>query len=509
MLLSDVVAASHDVAEAAGRNAKIAHIADLLSAADPEEIPIVVGFLTGELRQGKVGVGFATIRGLNVPPADGPNLTVQNIDGLADELLAISGPGSQIEKFDALRAVYGRATAAEQEFISRLLLGEMRQGALDGVMIEAIAAAGEVKSAQVRRAHMLRGDLREVAETAITEGSDALRDVGLELFRPLQPMLAKTAGSLDATLVSLGQAILEWKLDGVRVQIHRLNDEVRVFTRNLKDVSDRTLDVADVVRTFPSKRFVLDGEVLALRPDGRPEPFQVTMGRFGRQAESNTEELQLVPFFFDILHLEGEDTVDESGLRRLERMMSVVPERFRIPQLVTGDLARAEAFLQSAIEAGHEGIMLKSAEASYSAGRRGAAWQKLKPSHTLDLVVLAAEWGHGRRTGWLSNLHLGAWDADADEWVMLGKTFKGLTDEMLAWQTERFLALETHRDGNVVFVRPEQVVEVAFDGIQESTRYPGGMALRFARVKTYRNEKPASESDPVDLVRKIFDRSLR
>ena len=504
MLLADVVAASRDVAEVAGRKAKVARLADLLASADQAEIPIVVGFLTGELRQGKVGVGFATIRDLSISPAPEANLTVHNIDGLADELLAISGPGSQIQKFDALRAVYGRATAEEQEFISRLLLGEMRQGALDGAMIDAIAAAANVKSAAVRRAHMLRGDLREVAETAMVEGTAGLSDVGLEVFRPLQPMLAKTAESLEAALEQHGTAILEWKLDGVRLQVHRDGARVRFFTRNLKDVTDRSEDLAGIVLGFPAERFVLDGEVIALRDDGRPHSFQVTMGRFGRHGEGDTP---LTPFFFDILHLGGTDTVDDGAQRRLERLMSAVPTRYRIPQVVTSDVGRAQGFLDEALEAGHEGIMIKALDAPYAAGRRGASWQKLKPAHTLDLVVLAAEWGHGRRTGWLSNLHLGALDRDTGEYVMLGKTFKGLTDEMLAWQTERFAELETHRRDNVVYVNPEQVVEVAFDGVQQSTRYPGGMALRFARVKQYRDDKTADEADPLDMVRAIFDRS--
>ncbi|MDH3499074.1 MAG: ATP-dependent DNA ligase [Acidimicrobiia bacterium] len=506
MLLSDVVAASRDVAEVAGRKAKVARLADLLSSAQPAEIPIVVGFLTGELRQGKVGVGFATIRDLDVGASPSPSLTVQNVDGLADELHSISGPGSQIEKFDALRAVYGRATSDEQEFISRLFLGEVRHGALDGVMIEAIAAAAEVKAADVRRAQMLRGDLREVAETAITEGVEGLADVGLELFRPLQPMLAKTAESLEGALDQLGTAIFEWKLDGVRVQVHRNVDNVRLFTRNLKDVTDRSPEVAEIVRGFPAKQFVLDGEVIALRDNGRPFPFQVTMGRFGRHSDDGAD-LPLTPFFFDILHLNGTDTVDDGAQRRLERLMSAVPERFRIPQLVTADLGRAQGFLDEALEAGHEGVMIKSLDAAYAAGRRGAAWQKLKPAHILDLVVLAVEWGHGRRTGWLSNLHLGAFDPATGEYVMLGKTFKGLTDEMLEWQTERFIELETHRRGHVVYVRPEQVVEVAFDGIQASTRYPGRMALRFARVKRYRDDKRADEADPISVVRAIFEKA--
>ncbi len=506
MLLADVVTASRDVAEVSGRKAKIARLADLLSAADETEIPLVVGFLTGELRQGKVGVGYATIRDLDVSPSTSANLTVQNIDGLAEELRAITGPGSQIQKIDALRAVYGRATREEQEFISRLFLGEMRQGALDGVMIEAIAIAAGVQPAAVRRAHMLHGDLPDVAETAMTEGGEGLARVGLELFRPLQPMLAKPADSLDEAIPDAGAVLLEWKLDGARVQVHRNGNEVRLFTRNLKDVTDRSPEVVEIVRSFPATRFVLDGEVIALRDDGRPLPFQVTMGRFGRQPDDGASGMPLTPYFFDILHLSGTDTVDEDGRRRLELLMSAVPERYRIPQLVTSDRNRAESFLGEALAAGHEGIMIKSLTAPYAAGRRGASWLKLKPSHTLDLVVLAAEWGHGRRTGWLSNLHLGARDPDAGGFVMLGKTFKGLTDDMLEWQTDRLKSLAIDENGWQVTVRPELVVEVAFDGVQSSSRYPGGMALRFARVKGFRPDKSADDADTIGAVREIFER---
>ncbi len=508
MLLYDVVAASQDVAEVSSRKAKIARLADLLSSADPAEVPLVVAFLTGDLRQGKVGVGFATIRELDVAPAETPSLTVQNIDSLADELLAIAGPGSQIQKLDALRAVYGRATDVEQEFISRLFLGEMRQGALDGVMVDAIAQAAQVKSASVRRAHMLQGDLRDVAATALAEGQDGLAQVGLEVLRPLQPMLAATADSVDEAIEALGTAVVEWKLDGIRIQAHRQGEDVRLFTRNLNEVTDRLPEVADVLRGFPAESFVLDGEVIAMHEDGRPLPFQATMGRFGTQdgdgdGLAEPGMVSLTPFFFDILHVNGTDTIDDPTQRRSERLMAVVPERHRIRQIVTADPDRARSFLEEAIAAGHEGVVVKSSDAPYAAGRRGSAWLKVKPIHTLDLVVLAAEWGHGRRSGWLSNLHLGALDPESGEFVMLGKTFKGLTDEMLDWQTEQLKKLAVDEDGGQVRVRPELVVEVACDGVQASSRYPGGVALRFARVKGYRPDKRAAGADTIDTVRAI------
>jgi DNA ligase-1 len=352
---------------------------------------------------------------------------------------------------------------------------------------------------------MLRGDLRAVAVTALAEGAAGLQALSLELFRPVEPMLAKTAESVGDAVASLGGgAAVEWKLDGARVQVHRSGDEVRIYTRNLREVTARLPEIVEIVRGFPSERLVLDGEVIALAGDGRPLPFQETMSRFGRDGAGDLDT-PLTPFFFDILHLDGTDLIDAPAAERSEALAGAVDREAVVPRLVTDDPEAAEEFLRSTLAAGHEGVMVKDLRSAYQAGRRGAGWLKVKPAHTLDLVVLAVEWGHGRRTGKLSNLHLGARDPRSGEFVMLGKTFKGLTDEMLEWQTRRFLELETARQGRVVFLRPEQVVEVAFDGIQASSRYPGGMALRFARVKGYRDDKPAAQADTIDTVRAIFE----
>jgi ATP-dependent DNA ligase I len=499
VLLHDLAGTSDAVAATSKRLAKIQHLADALRHLDADEVLAGVAFLSGELRQRQIGVGWAALRELP-PPAAAPSLTVAEVDAAFERIGAQAGAGSQGERRRLLAELLRRATAGEQAFLRRLIGGELRQGALDGVMLEAVARAAELPSAEVRRAAMLRGALGAVAETALTEGVDGLRAFGLEVGRPLRPMLASSADSLETAFERVSPAAVEWKLDGVRVQVHRAGDEVRVFTRTLDDITSRVPEVVEVALGLGAQAAVLDGEVIALKEDGRPHPFQVTGSRVG--SRTAREELPLTAFVFDVLHLDGEDLIDRPAHERYAAMAAVVPEQLRIPRIVTEDAEEAGAFFRDALERGHEGVMVKSLDTPYTAGRRGAGWIKVKPRHTLDLVVLAAEWGHGRRRGWLSNLHLGARDPEGG-WVMLGKTFKGLTDELLAWQTEKLQELAVSSDDWVVHVRPELVVEIAFDGLQRSSRYPGGLALRFARVLRYRPDKSAGEADTIDTVRAI------
>ncbi|HKG65482.1 MAG TPA: ATP-dependent DNA ligase [Solirubrobacteraceae bacterium] len=496
--LTDVSAA---VAATRSRKAKTEAIGALLAGAAPDEVAAAVAFLSGRLTQRQIGVGWAQLRE-PPPPADEPSLTVGEVDAAFEAIGAISGPGSQATRRDALQALLGRADEDEQQFLTRLLIGDLGQGALAGVMTAAVAHAAEVPEADVRRALTLHGDLPEIARIALREGRDGLAAVHLKVGRPLSPMLAATAPDVAAALEKTGRAAVEHKLDGARVQIHRDGDTVAVFTRSLDDVTAHVPEAVEAVLALPATSVVLDGEVIALREDGRPHPFQVTGSRFGsrRDLEKLRREIPLSVFFFDLLHLDGRDLLDAPLAERAAALDRLAPQ-LRIPHAVAEDVQAAQAVFDDALARGHEGVMVKDLEAPYAAGRRGAAWLKVKPVHTLDLVVLAAEWGHGRRRGFLSNLHLGA--RDGDGFAMLGKTFKGLTDELLAWQTKRFQELETHRDGHTVYVRPEQVVEIAFDGIQTSRRYPAGMALRFARVKRYRDDKTAAEADTVETVRAI------
>jgi DNA ligase 1 len=504
MLLADAVATSAALAATRSRTAKIDLLADLLGRAGRDELPVVVGFLSGEPRQGKVGVGYAAVFAVDVPAAAEPSLTVGDVDAAIDAVAAASGAGSQGTRRDILTSLLGRATAPEQEFLRRLLVGELRQGALEGVMVEAIARVADVAAAAVRRALMLHPDLGAVAGVAATDGVEGLSRFRLEVLRPVRPMLAKTAADVASALDAVGTASVEWKLDGVRIQAHRQGDEAMLATRNLNDVTDRLPEVAEVVRSLDVASVVLDGEAIALTATGEPRPFNETMSRFGTE-EGDPSRVPLVPFFFDVLACDGEDLIDLPLHARQEVLDRVIPERWRVPHIVTDDPDQAAAFLAAARARRHEGVMVKGIDGVYQAGQRGGTWLKVKPAHTLDLVVLAAEWGHGRRTGTLSNIHLGARDPARGGFVMLGKTFKGMTDETLAWQTRRFLALEERRTRSTVYVRPEQVVEVAFDGIQASPRYPAGMALRFARVKGYRLDKTAAEADTIDTVRAIFE----
>jgi DNA ligase-1 len=497
VLLRTLVDASAAVSGTRARNAKTAALAELLAGAGPAEVPAVVSWLSGELTQRQIGVGWALLRDAP-PPAMEPSLTVAEVEHAFGVIGAMAGPGSQAARRDALAALLGRADHDEQAFLVRLLLGDLRQGALAGVMTDAVSKAAGVPLAEVRRALTLHGDLAQIAALALTGGAAGLAQIHLQVGRPLAPMLAGTATDVTAALDKTAPAAVDFKLDGARIQVHRDGGDVAIFTRTLDDVTARLPEVVAAVRAFPATALVLDGEAIALRADGRPEPFQVTAARFGTRGERS---VPLSSLFFDVLHVDGEDVLDEPLSRRGDALAGAVPPEHRVARAVASGAADAQATFDAALAAGHEGVVVKALDAPYAAGRRGGGWLKVKPVHTLDLAILAAEWGHGRRQGKLSNLHLGA--RDAGGWAMLGKTFKGLTDEMLAWQTERLLALQTHREGIVVHVRPELLVEVAFDGVQTSPRYPSGIALRFARVKRYREDKPAREADTIETVRRF------
>jgi DNA ligase 1 len=555
VLLSDVVEVSAGVTATSARNAKIAQIAALLARAEPGQVAVAVAVLSGELLQGQIGVGYATIgdlfRAADAAGAEdggiaGP-LTLTEVNEAFAAIGAVTGPGSVALRRQQLAALFARATDREREFLVRLLAGDLRQGALEGVMTEAVAKAAGVPAEEVRRAHQLGGSLPEVAEAALggtgqagtaqatadqelredAEGQDgtpspegalaALRGFALRVGRPARPMLAASAPDVAAALAKISPAAAEWKIDGIRIQVHRGGDEVAVFTRTLDDITARVPEIVEAALSLPVTAAVLDGEAVALAPDGRPRPFQVTAARTASQADVGRMRGQtpLTPFLFDLLHLNGIDLIDEPDGERHRLLSEIAPATLLTPRIVTADLAEAEAFFADAVAQGHEGLVLKSLDAPYRAGRRGGEWIKVKPRHTLDLVILAAEWGHGRRRGVLSNLHLGARDPETGGLVMLGKTFKGLTDEMLAWQTARLLDLADppeqiaadadHRQAyGVVRVRPELVVEVAFDGVQASRRYPGGLALRFARVLRFRPDKKAADADTIDAVRALW-----
>jgi DNA ligase-1 len=502
VLVAELVTTSAAVAATRSRLAKVAALADCLRRAAPDEIAIVVSYLSGELRQRRSGVGWAALRDLP-PPAAAPSLEVAEVDRSFARIEAATGPGSSAVRREELAQLFARATADEQRFLAMLAGGELRQGALAGIVTDAVAAAAEVEPATVRRAAMLAGDLPAVAEAAVTEGAAGLARFRLQVGRPVQPMLAKTAPSLEAALQQVEPAAVEWKLDGVRIQVHRNGDDIAVFTRTLDPVGERMPEVVEAVRALPLRSVILDGEAIALRPDGRPRPFQETASRAASRGNIDAlrEAVPLTPFFFDVLHLDGRDLLDLPASERLSAIEPALPAGACVPRLAGNDLESAQAFLDDALARGHEGVVVKSVSAPYEAGRRGAGWLKVKPVHTLDLVVLAAEWGHGRRQGFLSNLHLGARDEETGGFVMLGKTFKGLTDELLKWQTARLLELESRHTASTVFVHPQLVVEIAFDGIQTSTRYPGGVALRFARVLRYRDDKGAEEADTIATIR--------
>jgi len=507
--VDELAETSRAVAAARGRLEKVDRLAGALRRLAPEERRVGAAWLAGELPQGRIGVGGAALRAAlaEARAAAAPSLEILEVDRALTRLASLRGRGSAAARAEALAGLLGRATEAERDFLVPLLVGELRQGALEGVMVEAIARAASLPASDVRRARMLAGSLAEVAAAALEGGAAELAGFRLELLRPLEPMLAQTAAAPADALASLGgRAALEWKLDGARVQVHRLGDDVRIYTRGLLDATARVPELVEAVRALPAHALVLDGEAIALRADGRPEPFQLTMRRFGRRLDVGAmrAELPLQGFFFDLLHVDGEDLLDRPAEERWRALAERVPAAARVPRALAASEREAAAFLDAALAAGHEGAMAKSLEAPYEAGRRGGAWLKLKPAHTLDLVVLAVEWGSGRRRGLLSNLHLGARDPERGGFVMLGKTFKGMTDEMLRWQTERLSALAVAREDPVVHVRPELVVEVAFDGVQASSQYPGGVALRFARVRRYRPDKRPEEADTIEAVRRFL-----
>ena len=505
MRIVELAETSRALAATSARNQKIERLASLLRRLAPEEIVPAVALLSGTPRQRRIGAGPSLVRaaatGMHAAEA---TLTVGDVDRELDRLVTLSGPGATNARRDALAGLMGLATAEEADWLARVLLGEVRQGALAGIMEDAVARAAAIPAPEIRRAAMLSGDLGVVAHAAVTEGRAGLDRFHLQMFRPVQPMLASPAGSLEEAVADLGEAALEYKLDGARVQVHKEGDEVRVFSRLLNDVTVAVPELVESVRALPARELILDGEVVALKPDGMPHPFQVTMRRFGRRLEVDAlrRELPLTTSFFDLLRADGQDLLDAPLAERAAALAAVAPGAI-VPRRVVTDLADAEAFFDEALERGHEGIMAKAPGSAYAAGSRGAGWLKVKPAHTLDLVVLAVEPGSGRRSGWLSNLHLGARDANGG-FAMIGKTFKGMTDAMLAWQTQRFRELAVGTDGYVVHVRPEQVVEIAFNDVQESTQYASGVALRFARVKRYRDDKTADQADTLETVYAIL-----
>ncbi len=509
MRFEEVARASIAIGETRSRLEKIERLAACLRGLRPDEVRVAVAYLSGELPQGSIGIGWAALRDLPPAASSTPTMGLLDVDATLSRIASMSGSGSQAARRLELTDLFGRATERERRFLLALLTGELRQGAQAGVMIEALAKAAGVPASDVRRAHMLRGDLGAVAESALAQGAAGIARLRLSVLTPLQPMLAQTAAGVPDAFARIRPAAVEWKLDGARIQVHRLGEEVRVFTRSLADVTERLPEVVESALELPVEGIILDGEAVALRAAGRPHPFQVTMGRFGSRLSVEEVRAMLTPFFFDCLHVDGNDLIDLPATERFAFLSDRVPERLRVSRLVTDDPAEADRFLDAALDRGHEGVMVKSLSAPYEAGRRGAGWLKVKRASTLDLVVLAAEWGHGRRRGWLSNLHLGARDPEADGFVMLGKTFKGMTDRMLAWQTEHLLRLETRRDEYTVHVRPELVVEVAFDGLQRSSRYPGGLALRFARLKGYRPDKRPDEADTIQTVRAMHAGPVR
>jgi DNA ligase-1 len=557
VLFVELAATSVAVAATSGRRAKVELLATALRGLDPGEIAAGAAYLAGELRQRQTGVGWATLRDMP-PPAPVATLSVAAVDTAIAEFAAVSGAGSQARRRELVGALFAAATADEQRMLFGLFSGELRQGAQAGLLVDAIARAATVEVATVRRALLLAGDLKAVAVAALTGGAPALAEFALQVGRPLAPMLAQSASTVDEALATTGvPAVVDVKLDGIRVQVHRSGDEVAVFTRSLDEITPRVPEVVAAVRALPVREIVLDGEAIALDVAGRPRPFQETSSRAATRGarrkvaaelaaeltgdpsmdpttDPTTDPIEgsrggatrarsgrgdrpggegfsgvagggtvLTPYFFDLLHLDGENLLDAPGQDRWATLAKAVPSTLLVGRSVVDSISETERAFEAAIDAGHEGIVVKSLAAPYDVGRRGGAWVKVKPRHTLDLVVLAVEWGHGRRKGWLSNLHLGARDPATGGFVMLGKTFKGLTDELLRWQTERFQELATERGDWVVRVRPEQVVEIAFDGVQTSPRYPGGVALRFARVIRYRHDKTAAEADTIEMVRAI------
>ena len=512
MLLSGLVECVGRVRGTPRKLEKVALLGDLLRQTRGREAELAALYLTGSLPQGRIGVGWATLQAAasSEGPGEGEPLTLVDIDRFCEAAAGETGAGSVERRMAAVRSLFARARPEERRFLVELFMGEVRQGALEGVLLDAVARASGLPLSDVRQAAMYSGNVGLVARAALEEGAAGLARFSLQLLSPVAPMLASPADDVEAALERLGPAAFEWKVDGARMQVHKAGDEVRVFTRHLQEATARVPEVVEWARALPLREVVIEGEAIALRPDGRPYPFQVTGSRFGRSkdVEAARRAMPLSSFFFDCLYLEGAGPLVSLPYgERFERLSRLVPPGSLLPRIITDQPDEADRFLHQALDAGHEGLMAKSLQGPYAAGQRGFNWLKLKSAHTLDLVVLAVEWGSGRRRGWLSNLHLGARDAESGQFVMLGKTFKGLTDETLRWQTEALQSLEAHRDEHTVYVRPELVVEIAFSDVQESSRYPAGMALRFARVKRYRPDKPASEADTLQTVRAIFERS--
>ena len=509
MKLAALAATSRRLAETSGRRAKIGLLAALLRETSPEELEIATAYLSGAVRQEKLGLGWATIqRSLPGSAAAEASVELVEVDAALERIARTTGKGSVDARLRLLRALLERLTEEEQRFLGGLIVGELRQGALEGLVVEAVAAAAKRPAAEIRRALMMAGDLAAVARAALAGDGAGLSAFAVQLFRPVLPMLAGSVEDVEEALGELGRAAVEYKLDGARVQIHRRGEEVRIYSRRLNEVTAAVPELVDAARSLAAREAILEGEAIALRPDGTPLPFQITMRRFGRRldVERMRGELPVTLFLFDLLHLDGTPLLDEPLARRWDLLAGCVPASLLVPRIVTATPAEADAFHRAAVGRGHEGVMVKALDAPYEAGRRGRRWLKVKTARTLDLVVLAAEWGHGRRRGWLSNLHLGARDPATGGFVMLGKTFKGMTDEMLRWQTERLAELEERRDDYTVYVRPELVVEVAFNDLQASPQYPGGLALRFARVKGYRPDKSPAEADTIDTLREIYRR---
>jgi DNA ligase-1 len=505
LLLRELVDTSAAVSSTTSRKAKIEAIAVLLRRASADEVATTISYLSGDLPQRRAGVGWASLRAMP-PAAPAPTLTIGDTDAALSRIAAEGGSGSAARRQDELQKLLQSLTTEEQRFVSSLIGGELRQGALAGIMVDAVGAAAGVDVDIVRRAAMLSGSLPLAGAAVLSQGPEALDGFRLQVGIAVQPMLAQTASSVESALARTGPASIEWKLDGIRVQVHRQAADVRVFTRTLDEITDRAPEIVETALSLSVDDVILDGETIALRPDGRPRPFQETGSRVA--SRGNVADLRrrhpLTTFFFDVLHVDGTDLIDRPLSARLDVARAAVGPELLVPRIATEDAVEAEAFLAGALERGHEGVLVKSLSSTYEAGRRGAGWIKVKPHHTLDLVVLAAEWGHGRRHGRLSNLHLGARDPQTDTFVMLGKTFKGLTDAMLEWQTKRLLEIESRRDSWTVYVRPELVVEIAFDGLQRSSRYPGGVALRFARVVRYREDKSVEEADTVATVLDLY-----
>ena len=506
-LLADLVGTSRRVADTPSRNAKVDELAAFLRKLAPSEIEIGVAYLSGEPRQGRSGIGYGLLREASArAAAEAPSLTIADVDGALERIAATTGTGSKGERARLLSELFGRATPQERDFLGRLMLGELRQGALESLMTDAVAAASSLPASSVRQAAMVADGIAAVAHAALTQGAAGLRRFALSLMQPVAPMLAQPVGDVGEALDAFGSAAFEWKLDGARVQVHKAGDEVRIFTRNRNDVTASAPEIVDAVRPVRVDELMLDGEAIALQANGAPQPFQVTMRRFGRTLDvpAMQASLPLSVFFFDCLRYGADTLTDAPASERFDAVSRALPAQLLVPRLVTGDAAAAEEFYDDALRRGHEGVMAKSLTSPYEPGRRAASWLKIKRLHTLDLVVLAAEWGSGRRKGWLSNLHLGARDEATGGFAMLGKTFKGMTDEMLAWQTQALLEREIGRDEWTVHVRPELVVEIAFNDLQASPRYPDRLALRFARVKRYRPDKPAEQADTLETVRAIY-----